>query len=198
MNLSQKTPSQPAETPYGADRIISMYKAGSKSQEGITKLWRMSVASRTWDVKALGFWRASGVDVQESGRREPKPAPRRLHTPAGRAGGAGGAGGPTHHGLAPEAAPVLQAQHAATGLVAHSALGTHRQVSFQPLVRHGNLQTKQEHARDSPESQPGSAGHPGAEVLFLRHCFPPRAHITAPTGKETPRLMGMRAELRVQ
>lgn len=46
---------------------------------------------------------------------------------------------PTHHGLAPEAAPVLQAQYAATCLVTNNTLGTHRQVSFQPLVRHGDL-----------------------------------------------------------
>lgn len=45
----------------------------------------------------------------------------------------------THHGLAPKTAPVLQAQHAATSLVTHNALGTHRQISFQPLVGHGNL-----------------------------------------------------------
>lgn len=52
----------------------------------------------------------------------------------------------THHGLAPQAAPVLQAQHAAAGLVTHRALGTYGQVPFQPLVRHGDLQTKQRHA----------------------------------------------------
>lgn len=51
-----------------------------------------------------------------------------------------------HHGLAPEAAPVLQTQHAATGLVTHCALGAHGQVPLQPLVRHGDLQATKRHA----------------------------------------------------
>lgn len=70
----------------------------------------------------------------------------------------------THHGLAPQAAPVLQTQHAATGLVTHRALGTHRQISFQPLVRHGNLQTKQRHALGTCPSTP----HRGTEDLGQR------------------------------
>lgn len=67
--------------------------------------------------------------------------------------------GHTHRDLAPEAAPVLQAQHAAAGLVTHRALGAHGQVPLQPLVRHGNLQTKQARARDSPAPHgPGALG----------------------------------------
>lgn len=56
----------------------------------------------------------------------------------------------THHGLAPETAPVLQAQHAAARLVAHRALGTHGQVPFQPLVRHGDLRTTKTVRPQSP------------------------------------------------
>lgn len=70
-----------------------------------------------------------------TGGRRP-PAPRTLPGPA-----AAGVptGGHAHHGLAPEAAPVLKAQHAAARLVTHRALGAHGQVPLQPLVRHGDL-----------------------------------------------------------
>lgn len=47
-------------------------------------------------------------------------------------------GGP-HHGLAPQAAPVLQTQHAPAGLIAHRTPGTDRQVPLHPLVGHGDL-----------------------------------------------------------
>lgn len=47
-----------------------------------------------------------------------------------------------YHSFAPEAAPVLQSQYAATCLITHGTLGTDWQVAFQPLVRHSNLQEK--------------------------------------------------------
>lgn len=91
------------------------------------------------------------------------------HTPgalAGRPpaleGGARGAARGAHHGLAPEAAPVLQAQHAAAGLVAHCALGAHGQVSFQPLVRHGDLQAERRHTLPQ---RPAGHGGPGRMPL---------------------------------
>lgn len=72
----------------------------------------------------------------------------------------------THHGLAPEAAPVLKAQHAAAGLVTHRALGTHGQVPLQPLVRHGNLRATQRHAL--------GRGRQGVPATTTRAKLPPR------------------------
>lgn len=45
-----------------------------------------------------------------------------------------------YHCFAPETAPVLQLEDAATGLFTHSTFGTDRQIAFQPLMRHSNLQ----------------------------------------------------------
>ena len=76
----------------------------------------------------------SGLRV--TGGHRPPPA---RQDPAQPAAASVPAGGRTHHGLAPEAAPVLQTQHAAACLVTHRALGAHGQVALQPLVRHGDL-----------------------------------------------------------
>lgn len=84
--------------------------------------------------------------------------------------------GRTHRDLAPEAAPVLQAQHAAAGLVTHRALGAHGQVPLQPLVRHRNLQTKQTRARDGPAPHgPGALGQRCSRMNSARTLFSTQA-----------------------
>ena len=55
--------------------------------------------------------------------------------------------GVSHHGFAPQAAPVLEPQHAAARLIAHRTLGTDRKVPFQPLVWHCNLKNTRTHAQ---------------------------------------------------
>lgn len=86
-----------------------------------------------------------------------RKGPRLARTPAGRPG-RGEAAALAHHGLAPQAAPVLQAQHAAAGLVARRALGAHGQVSLQPLVRHGDLGTERRHTLGTSHTGGGKAG----------------------------------------
>lgn len=86
-----------------------------------------------------------------------RKGPRLARTPAGRPG-RGEAAALAHHGLAPQAAPVLQAQHAAAGLVARRALGAHGQVSLQPLVRHGDLRTERRHTLGTSHTGGGKAG----------------------------------------
>lgn len=46
-----------------------------------------------------------------------------------------------YHRLTPKAFPILQTEDAAAGFVTDCTLGTHRQVAFKPLVRHGDLRT---------------------------------------------------------
>ena len=62
------------------------------------------------------------------------------------------AGHSAHHGFTPEAAPVLKPQDAPTRLVTHSTLGTDRQVAFQPLMGHGDLQRKHTHTHTHPHN----------------------------------------------
>ena len=56
-----------------------------------------------------------------------------------------------YHCLTPKAFPILQAKHTATGFVTDCTLGTHRQVAFEPLVRHGNLRTGRSNGQPEAE-----------------------------------------------